>query len=200
MKADDGVYEVLIRYTRALSTALGYRDMMTRLHSDRVCELCMAVGVKYGLTREELGALRLSAAFHDIGKIGIPDHILMKPGTLSGVEWEAMKLHTQIGEKILRSMDLPGCEQAAAAIRGHHEHYDGRGYPDGISGKNIPICSRIISLADSYDAMAVTRAYHAPKKHHAILDILHDETGAKHDPELVPLFVRVIEASPHRAL
>jgi HD-GYP domain-containing protein (c-di-GMP phosphodiesterase class II) len=199
MEAQDGLFEVLIRYTKALSTALGYRDMMTRLHSDRVCELAMALGVKCGLTREELSVLRLSAAFHDIGKIGIPDHILMKPGRLEGAEWEAMKLHPEIGEKILLSMELPGCERAAAAIRWHHEYYDGKGYPDGLSGQDIPICSRIISLADSYDAMAVTRSYHTARKHRAILDVLHGETGTKHDPELMPLFLGVIEASPHKA-
>lgn len=108
------------------------------------------------------------------------------------------RLHSEIGERTLRWMCLPGCDQAATAIRAHHEHYDGRGYPDGLAGKDIPICSRIISVADSYDAMAITPSYHQPKKHHAILDIRHRETGVKQDPALVPLFVRVIDASPHR--
>ncbi len=199
MEAENAEFDVLLRYTKALSTALGYRDMTTRLHSERVCDLAVEIGIRYGLGREELAALRLSAAFHDIGKIGIPDHILMKPGRLEGAEWEAMKLHAEIGERILLSMELPGCQHAARAIRGHHEHYNGQGYPDGLSGKDIPICSRIISIADSYDAMAVTRAYHKAKKHHAIMDILHRETSIKHDPELMHLFAGIVEASPHRA-
>ncbi|HKB58419.1 MAG TPA: HD domain-containing phosphohydrolase [Gallionellaceae bacterium] len=199
MDTDTSEFSILIRYTKALSTALGYRDMMTRLHSDRVCELAMEIGVRYGLSKDDLAALRVGAAFHDIGKIGIPDHILMKPGRLDGTEWQAMKRHAEIGEKIMLSMELPGCEQAARVIRGHHEHYDGGGYPDGLSGKDIPICARIIAIADSYDAMAVTRSYNRAMKHHAIMDVLHSEAGAKHDPGLMPLFASFIETSPRKA-
>ena len=199
MDTNTSEFSILIRYTKALSTALGYRDMMTRMHSDRVCELAMEIGVRYGLSPDDLAALRVGAAFHDVGKIGIPDHILMKPGRLDDAEWRAMKRHTEIGENIMLSTELPGCEQAARVIRGHHEHYDGGGYPDGMAGKDIPICARIISIADSYDAMAVPRSYNRAMKHGTIMDVLHRETGVKHDPDLMPLFVSIIETSPRKA-
>jgi HD-GYP domain-containing protein (c-di-GMP phosphodiesterase class II) len=195
MESQNNTYDTIYRYTTALSAALGYRDLMTGLHSERVCGLSMALGVAYGLDKQDLSALRLSSAFHDVGKIGVPDAILMKPGKHDEAEWEVMKRHSEIGEKIMLATEMDGASRAAIVIRTHHEHYDGHGYPDGLSGKHIPICARIISIADSYDAMAVTRSYHKARKHHEILKILHDETGAKHDPELMALFFNIIEES-----
>jgi HD-GYP domain-containing protein (c-di-GMP phosphodiesterase class II) len=197
-ETDVSVYDVLYRYTKALSTALGFRDLMTRYHSERVYALSAAIGVRYGLDSVALGALRMSSSFHDIGKIGTPDKILMKTDRLDADEWEVMKQHSEIGEKILRATEIEGSEQAALAIRHHHEHYDGGGYPDGLSGEEIPICSRIISIADSYDAMAVTRSYHRARKHSEIMEILRQETGQKHDPQLMPIFLEVIDSSPFR--
>jgi response regulator RpfG family c-di-GMP phosphodiesterase len=110
-----------------------------------------------------------------------------------------MKQHSEIGEKIMASTELEGSRQAATAIRHHHEHYDGHGYPDRLSGKDIPICSRIISIADSYDAMAVTRSYHLARSHRDIMDILGKEDGKKHDPELMRIFCKVIETSKFKA-
>ena len=95
--------------------------------------------------------------------------------------------------------ELDGAPEVALAIRHHHERYAGFGYPDGLSGEEIPICSRIISIADSYDAMAVTRTYHRARKHPEIMDILHDETGLKHDPELMRVFRDIIENSDFKA-
>ncbi len=161
---EDQIYNSLLKYTKALSVALGYRDLLTRLHSERVRGLSAAIGKSCGLSRKEFNTLNIAASFHDIGKIGIPDHILLKPSKLDEDEWQIMKQHSEIGEKIILSIDLEGAPQAARLIRHHHEHYDGRGYPDKLSGEDIPICSRIISIADSYDAMAVTRSYHADER------------------------------------
>lgn len=199
MELEDPVFNALYMYTKALSVALGYRDLLTRLHSERVQGLSREIGVRCGLSNNEINALTIAASFHDIGKIGIPDHILLKPTRFDKDEWETMMQHSEIGEKILAATELEGSHQAARLIRHHHEHYDGQGYPDKLSGKNIPICSRIISIADSYDAMAVTRSYHDARTHPEIMAILHSETGGKHDPELMNFFSEIIESSKYKA-
>lgn len=185
----------LYKYTKALSVALGYRDRLTRLHSDRVLALSLAMGTHCGLTADELEALRVGAAFHDIGKIGIPDHVLLKPAKLDETDWTIMRRHSEIGQQILLATDLEGASSAALAIRHHHEYFNGEGYPDRLRGEQIPIAARIISIADSYDAMAVARAYHRARKHTDIVEILRSESGVKHDPELTRLFLEFIESS-----
>lgn len=199
MELEDPVFNALYMYTKALSVALGYRDLLTRLHSERVQGLSREIGVHCGLSNNELNALNIAASFHDIGKIGIPDHILLKPAQFDADEWETMKQHSEIGEKIMAATELQGSQQAALLIRHHHEHYDGRGYPDKLSGEQIPVCARIISIADSYDAMAVTRSYHNARTHPEIMAILHRETGEKHDPELMDFFSEIIEPSQYKA-
>ena len=199
MKLEDKAFNALIKYTKALSVALGYRDLSTQLHSERVQGLSVSIGKSCGLTHNEINTLIVAASFHDIGKIGIPDHILFKPGKLDKAEWETMQQHSEIGEEIMLATDLEGSQQAALLIRHHHEHYNGRGYPDKLSGDEIPICSRIISIADSYDAIAVKRSYHHVRTHSKIMDILHQETGEKYDPELMHIFCKIIETSQFRA-
>ena len=199
MILDNPAFAALYTYTKGLSVALGYRDRLTQLHSERVFGLSSELGASCGLTSHEQDILKIAASFHDIGKIGIPDHILLKPTQFNEDEWAQMKKHSEIGEKIMAATELEGSQQAALAIRHHHEHYDGKGYPDGLSGKNIPVISRIISIADSYDAMAVTRSYHQAKKHPEIMSIMHKETGEKHDPELMRVFCGIIESSKFKA-
>lgn len=199
MELNSSDYNTLYKYTRALSVALGYRDQLTRLHSERVQNLSAAIGEQFGLNGEELEALKIAASFHDIGKIGIPDHILLKPSKFDDSEWEQMKQHSSIGEKIIASIELAGSQKAARVIRHHHEHYDGSGYPDSLEAEEIPICSRIISIADCYDAMAVTRSYHNARNHQEIMRILQEETGKKHDPELMRVFSMIIESSNFKA-
>jgi HD-GYP domain-containing protein (c-di-GMP phosphodiesterase class II) len=200
MALDDPILVALYGYTKVLSVALGYRDLLTRLHSERVLGLSEAIGVCCGLSKEDLGILTIAASLHDIGKIGIPDHILLKPSPLDESEREEIKQHSEIGQRILAATELQGAQQASLVIRHHHEHYNGLGYPDGLSGEAISICSRIISIADSYDAMAVTRSYHHAKTHLEIMAILHRETGKKHDPELMRIFSEIIESSKFKAI
>ncbi|MHB1099279.1 MAG: HD-GYP domain-containing protein [Burkholderiales bacterium] len=198
MESKGSIYDALFNYTKALSVALGYRDFLTRLHSERVHGLSDAIGKRCGLDKREIESLRVSSSFHDIGKIGIPDRILLKPAQFDEDEWAVMKQHSEIGEKIMLATELEGSPQPARAIRHHHEHYDGRGYPDGLSGENIPVCSRIISIADSYDAMAVTRSYHTARNHSEIMSIMHEETGRKFEPHLMRIFSEVIRGSPFK--
>ncbi|MEE4377560.1 MAG: HD domain-containing phosphohydrolase [Candidatus Competibacteraceae bacterium] len=194
-----GGYDILVKYTKALAVALTERDLNTRLHSDRVVAITQAIGKRCGLTSIELAQLEVGASFHDIGKIGVPDHVLLKPAKLEQDEWQRMKAHSEIGERILRAIELPGIDQVATAVRHHHEHFNGCGYPDGLSGEAIPLISRIIAVADSYDAMAVTRAYHRPRSHCEIMGILDAESGAKLDPDIFKYFAALIETSPFKA-
>lgn len=199
MQLEDPTYLALHRYTKALSVALGYRDLYTRIHSDRVLSICEAMGVRTGLPERELGILRISAAFHDIGKIGIPDQILLKPGRLDDEESVAMRKHSELGASIVLATELEGADEVAKVIRHHHENWDGHGYPDQLAGEAIPVCSRMIGIADSYDAMALARAYHPAKTHEEILEILRGEEGKKHDPTLLELFFEVIGANGPRS-
>lgn len=200
MESDANLYRLLYKYTKALSVALGYRDSLTRLHSERVLGLAEEIALRCGLPEQELGILRIGASFHDVGKIGIPDAILLKPSPFDETEWKTMREHSLIGERIIASTELEGSEQAAHVIRHHHEYYSGRGYPDRLAGETIPVCSRIISIADSYDAMAVTRPYHRAKPHPEVMEILREEAGDKHDPQLMRLFCGMIEHSQFKAV
>jgi len=191
----DPTYIALHRYTKALSFALGHRDLYTRVHSDRVFALSEAIGVRIGMSEPQLGILRISATFHDIGKIGVPDHILLKPGGLDESETAIMQRHSAMGEDIVISTEIEGATEAAIIIRHHHERYDGAGYPDGLAGEDIPLSSRIIGIADSYDAMSTTRAYHPAKTHSEIMAVLREEAGGKHDPKLTDIFREIIENS-----
>ena len=195
MNPADPTYIALHRYTKALSVALGHRDLYTRVHSDRVFALSEAIGVRIGMSEPQLGILRISATFHDIGKIGVPDHILLKPGGLDESETAIMQRHSAIGEDIVISTEIEGATEAAIIIRHHHERYDGAGYPDGLAGEDIPLSSRIIGIADSYDAMSTTRAYHPAKTHSEIMGVLREEEGGKHDPKLTEIFREIIENS-----
>lgn len=195
MDKEDPIYITLYKYTKALSVALGYRDSLTLLHSERVLGISEEIGAGCGLSDNELSILKISASFHDVGKIGISDPILLKSTKFDEADWERMKQHSEIGERIMAATELNGSQQASLVIRHHHEYYNGKGYPDSLSGENISICSRIISIADSYDAMAVTRSYHNAKTHKQIMAILHKETAEKHDPELMRIFCKVIEHS-----
>lgn len=189
------VYLDFKRYTHALSVALGERDLHTRLHAERVTKICEVLGLACGLDAQTMQLLHLAAVFHDIGKIGIPDRVLLKPGPLDEEEWAVMRQHSEIGERILRATGLTGCEAVAAMVRSHHEHFDGGGYPDGLKGAEIPLPVRILSLADSYDAMAMTRTYHAPRAHAAIVAVLLTESGNKHDPALIELLLRTFPSA-----
>lgn len=198
MPFENSQYRALNRYTKALSVALGYRDPYTRIHSERVVAMSEKIGLRVGLSQRELGLLRISATFHDIGKIGIPDHILLKPGNLDPREAEEMKKHSELGASILLATELESSEEVATVIRHHHENFDGTGYPDGLAGERIPVCSRIIGIADSYDAMAVARSYHAARPHREIVEILGSEAGRKHAPDLLRLFLEVVERGNDR--
>lgn len=186
------------RSTTALYIALDERDGHTRLHSDRVVELAVQLGAACGIADDDMQVLRAGAQFHDIGKIGIPDYILLKPGSLSGAEWEIMKTHAALGERIFNAADHPHATTVASLIRHHHENFDGNGYPDGLKGDEIPLMSRIITIVDGYDAMRTTRHYHTPRTHSQIMGMLEDEKGNKYDPDIIQEFITLFEKTRPR--
>lgn len=189
----------MLRKLAPLRTALGERDAETRLHSDRVGRLCHEIGRHIGLSAAELETLDLGACLHDIGKIGIPDQLLHKPGDFAAEERERMRAHTMIGERIVLAVDDDRTATLASVVRHHHENFDGSGYPDALSGTAIPLPARILSLADSYDAMANRRPYRSSQLHRDIIATLSGPDAAKFDPDLLHAFRHVIEHSPLRA-
>lgn len=182
-----------------LVAALKERDLHTFEHSDRTCGLALELGKSCALNRDELEILSIAALAHDIGKIGIPDSVLMKPGRLDDAEWEVIKTHPSRGSSILKASGLEIFEPVEAVILGHHEDFGGGGYPGGIAGEEIPVLSRIVALADVYDAMVETRPYHPPRSHSAIMKIMNEGRGVKFDPYLFDKFVHLIEQSDHRS-
>ena len=191
-------YADLYNRTSALVRALKHRDLYTHLHSDRVVCISEEIGFMLKLSDHEINLLKISACLHDVGKIGIPDNILLKPGKHTQFEWEIMKSHSELGEDIVMHLELETKTVIAQAIRHHHEYFNGTGYPDGLSGNEIPLFSRIISVADSYDAMTSTRPHHAAKTHQQALDVMDQEKGIKSDPSIFSIFQALIENSENR--
>ena len=186
-------------HIRALNIALQERDEPTHDHCDRVEALAVALGQHVGLTEHELQCLRLTARLHDIGKIGIPDDVLKKPGRLSSGEWIVMQSHAVRSERIIQASMVDDADVIARAARHHHERYDGRGYPDGLVGDAIPVYSRIVAIVDTYDAMARLRAYGQGIRHRDIMAELARVSGEQHDPYLSRRFAEVIAGSQHMA-
>lgn len=180
------------RSTRSLTIALDKRDAFTRQHCDRVVKLAILLGAALALDRDELAILAMSATFHDLGKIGIPDSILHKPDRLDSGEWETMKTHSELGEHIVEATGLPASDRIAKVIRHHHENFAGDGYPDQLEGDRIPLLSRIIFIADAYDAMRSPRAYRAAMSHHQVISILDSEKGWKFDPTIHSEFTKLV--------
>lgn len=197
MTRHEQLHRSLNLFSKPLNTALSERDVYTQCHSARVVAIAERLGRACGFSDDEIGTLKICASFHDIGKIGIPDHILLKPASFDEAEWQVMKDHPVIGERIIRAIDVEGADEVAQVVRHHHEHFDGGGYPDGLSGDAIPVFSRVLSIADSYDAMRTARTYHRERTHADVLVVLRSEEGGKHDPWLLDKFAAMPEPAEH---
>ena len=176
---------------RSLAAALEARDGYTGEHSDAVHALSVAVARKLGLYAREVAEVEAVALLHDVGKIGIPDQILHKPGPLTPEEWVLMREHPIIGERILRP--LPGLDAVATAVRHEHERWDGLGYPDGIAGPEIPLGSRIILACDALGAMPADRPYRAAMSLPEACTELRRCAGTQFDPEVVEVLLDLVE-------
>jgi len=183
------------RIEPVLHEALAHRDTYTATHCHRVGMLASALAQVLGLAADALEMIGVAARLHDVGKIGIPDSVLLKPGPLDAAEWVIMRGHSERGERIvLADSGLPWRNKLASIIRHHHEHYDGGGYPDGLCGQAIPLLSRLLAVVDSYDAMTEPRPYQPARSHREVMGALADERGNKHDPQMVDLMLSLPEA------
>ncbi len=167
------------------------RDALTGEHLFRVRETATLVARELGLDIEESRAIGRAAVAHDLGKIGIPDAILGKSGKLTTEEFETIKKHTEIGERLLGRSTLFVLERQAA--RHHHERWDGNGYPDGLTGTNIPLVARITSVADVFDALVTKRPYKESWSQEAAATYLKEHAGTQFDPDVVAAFLRLLE-------
>lgn len=185
----ENIYENLFATLYAFVNTIEARDPYTRQHSNRVTSISIVIGKELGCTSEELDILNVAGHLHDIGKIGIRDDILLKPGRLTPEEFEKIKEHPVIGANIVKQ--LGQWDREMEVIRCHHERYDGAGYPDGLKGEEIPFLGRILAVADVYDAIASDRAYRKRMEEKKILKIINEGAGTQFDAEIVEAFLKV---------
>ena len=181
-----------------LANALEAKDEYTRGHSERVGELARRLALEAGVPAREAQVIAQAGLLHDLGKIGVPERILRKPGPLSDEEWAAMRRHPLTGAQIMAPLEF--FAEGALVVRHHHEREDGSGYPDGLSGAAIPLGSRVIAVADVYDALISDRPYRRALTHAAALERLGSEAGRTLDARLTRLFIDMVDhAPPERA-
>lgn len=179
--------ETLLRLARAGE----FRDEETGYHLIRMARYSRLIANALGLDRDEAETIELAAPLHDIGKIGIPDGILLKPARLDEAEWATMQRHPVIGHEILKGSASKYVRMGALIALGHHERYDGKGYPNGLVGDHIPLCARIVAVADVYDALTSVRPYKKAWKADDALEYIRAQSGKHFDPRLVEAFAGV---------
>lgn len=172
---------------QALTSSIDAKDRYTCGHSERVALLAAQLAEAIGLDKQEVERYRITGLVHDVGKIGIPESVLAKPGRLSDEEFSLIKRHPEIGHRILR--DIPAMADMLPGVLHHHERWDGRGYPRGLSGEQIPLMARVLALADSFDAMSSTRAYRPSIPRQRVLEEIVRCAGTQFDPNLADVFV-----------
>jgi len=169
------------------------RSKETGNHVKRVAQYCYVFAINYGLSETEANLLREASPMHDIGKVGIPDSILNKPGKLDAEEWEIMKTHAEIGYDMLKFSKRPILQAAASVALSHHEKFDGSGYPKGLVGQDIPIYGRILAICDVFDALGSDRCYKSAWNDKDIWTLIREQSGKHFDPELVDIFFKNID-------
>jgi putative two-component system response regulator len=173
---------------KVLGEAIDAKDPYTRGHSDRVRQMSLQIARSLGFSEERLEVLEYGALLHDIGKIGIKDEILRKPGALSGEEYQTIREHPLIGVKIVEGIEF--FKDKIPMIRNHHEQFDGKGYPDGLAGEAIPLEARVIAVPDAFDAMASLRPHQKTRDLEAILSEMEQNKGRQFDPAILDIFLR----------
>jgi len=185
-------YEALLRDTvNAIIAALAAKDIVTGGHAVRVSHYAVMIGRALNFSQKELMRLELGALLHDVGKIGIPDNILMKPGPLTASEFEAMKKHPVMSADILSK--IKPLKEILPIVRHHQEKFDGSGYPDGLKGEAIPFYARITYVADAFDAMTADRPYRKAFTEKVAINELEKNAGIQFDPKIVKVFVKAYQ-------
>ena len=182
----------------ALANAIDLRDRYTRGHVERVTGYAVALAGQLGWVEKRMEQLRFGAILHDIGKIHISEKILLKSGPMTDEEWEDIKRHPIIGAEMIK--DIPYLTHAVPIIRSHHERWDGKGYPDGLEGKLIPMGARIVAIADAFDAMTTNRPYSPARTLELAYQEILDCTGSRYDPEIVRAFSEMWDANQIREI
>lgn len=176
---------------QALSRALEAKDPVTSGHAERVSQYSVSIAHQLGLSQAKIDIIMYAGLLHDIGKIGVADSILQKPGKLTQQEYNAIKEHSSIGSDILRDIDF--LRDASKIIRYHHERYDGQGYPDGLGGEQVPIESYILGVADAFDAMTNDRPYRKALTIEAARDVIKEQAGRQFHPRVADAFVKIFD-------
>lgn len=185
--AYDNLKKTYLGTIEAFAKAIEAKDIYTRGHSERVLKISMAIAAEMGLTREQMNVLHYASILHDVGKIAIEDRILNKPGRLDHEEYELVKQHPIIGANIVSTVSF--LNEAIEVVRHHHERFDGTGYPAGLKGDKIPVLSRIISVADAFDAITSNRLYREALRHEHALEEIRNSSHSQFDPEVVEAFI-----------
>lgn len=177
---------------RRLGRAAEYRDDMTGFHIIRMSRYSQLLGLAAGMNEVEAEMLLNASPMHDIGKIGIPDHVLLKPGKLDPEEWKIMQTHVDIGVEILSGSDSELMAIAAEVAQNHHEKWDGSGYPRALAGEDIPLTGRVVALADVFDALTTKRPYKEAWSIEDTVEFLKEQSGKHFEPRLVELFLKIL--------
>jgi len=187
------LYETQLEVIRRLGRAAEYRDNETGLHIIRMSKFSQLIGEKAGMSEQDTEMLLNASPMHDIGKIGIPDSILLKPGKLDAEEWKTMQTHTSIGAEILSGHSSPLLIMAREIALTHHEKWDGTGYPEGRRGTDIPLVGRIVAVADVFDALTSERPYKKAWPVEDAVRYINEQAGRHFDPDLVKVFHEVLK-------
>lgn len=179
-----------LQIVREWGESIESKDAYTQGHCSRVAEFACMLAEAAGMSEGDLRWFRMGALLHDVGKVSVPLEILTKPGRLDDSEWKVMARHPEFGVELLKGIEFPW--DVRPMIRHHHERWDGKGYPDGVAGEQIPFEARILTIADIYDALTTTRSYRAAFSHEKAMEIMESEIAVTVDPELFPLFAREI--------
>jgi HD-GYP domain-containing protein (c-di-GMP phosphodiesterase class II) len=186
----ESLFESVLQTLTSLIIAINRRDMYTEGHCHRVAAMCLALADGIGASDYEKDVVRVVAPIHDVGKVGIPDAILLKPDKLTDEEYGIMKSHSSLGEEIINRFDILANE--ARITRHHHERFDGRGYPDGLAGQDIPYCSSMSAVCDTYDAMVSDRPYRKGLSQEETLAEIERCRNKQLDPEIAGHFVEMM--------
>ncbi len=192
MRLVEDLQDTLASSVEAMASAIEARDGYTEMHCRRLALFSVSMARRLDLPEDEIEGIRLGALLHDVGKIGVRDEILLKPGRFSNEERRMMERHVEIGHRIVSPIHgLPEC--TIQCVRSHHERWDGTGYPDQLAGNEIPQPARIISIVDVWDALSSARPYKPAFTQPDVLEILYKSEGSHFDPDLLRLFLRVLE-------